>query len=73
MSTPLHTPDFAALKTRARAMTDAELAWNRQDANEAAKMADELDRAGCRIQKTGGFYRDEAGVYASEITRRLNR
>lgn len=65
-----HTPDFSAIEDRARQMTDSALAWSRQDANGAAEAADALELAGCRVLKTGGWYRDEAGVYAAEIRRR---
>ena len=70
MSNAQHTPDFALLTEIARGMTNAALFYSRKDANEAADAADALERAGCRVLKTGGFYRDEAGVYAAEIKRR---
>lgn len=65
-----HTPDFAALTERARNMTNDALRYSRKDANEAAKAADELDRAGYKVLKSGGYYRDEAGVYGAEMRRR---
>jgi hypothetical protein len=64
------TPDFALLKAKAERMTLAELEWARADANEAARCADSMERAGYRVSKTGGYYRDEAGVYATEVKRR---
>ena len=70
MSQTQHTPDFALLTEIARGMTNDALRYSRKDANEAADAADALERAGCRVLKTGGFYRDEAGVYATEMKRR---
>ena len=70
MSQTQHTPDFALLNEIARGMTNEALRYSRKDANEAADAADALERAGCRVLKTGGFYRDEAGVYAAEMKRR---
>ena len=70
MSQTQHTPDFAALTEIARGMTNDALRYSRKDANEAAEMADDLERAGCRVLKTGGYYRDEAGVYGAEMRRR---
>lgn len=64
------TPDFAALRTRARNMTDAALVYSATDAAEAAEAAEALERAGCRVLKTGGYYRDEATVYRAELRRR---
>ena len=64
------TPDFALLTEKASGMTNAELMWSRQDAASAAEHADALERAGCRVMKTGGYYRDEAGVYGAEMRRR---
>lgn len=63
----LNTADVAR---RARAMSDSALRFSRQDANEAADATETLERAGCRVSKTGGFYRDEATVYAAELKRR---
>ena len=64
------TPNFAELKRRARGMTDDALLWSANDASEAAEMAEDLERAGCRVSKTGGYYRDEASVYRTELRRR---
>lgn len=64
------TPDFTALRRRARKMTDAALLWSANDAAEAAEMAEELERAGNPVSKTGGYYRDEASVYRAELRRR---
>lgn len=66
------TPDFAALRRYARSMSPAALAFARQDCWEAAQAAEELERAGCRVSKTGGYYRDEGTVYAAELRRRAN-
>lgn len=66
----LTKPNFAELKRRARGMTDAALLWSANDASEAAEMAEDLERAGCRVSKTGGYYRDEASVYRTELRRR---
>ena len=62
--------DFEATKKRARKMTDAALLWSANDAAEAAEMAEKLERGGCPVSKTGGYYRDEAGVYRTELRRR---
>lgn len=64
------TINFDETKKRARRMTDAALIWSANDAAEAAEMAEELERAGCPVQKTGGYYRDEASVYRTELRRR---
>ena len=64
------TIDFEATQRRARKMTDAALRYSAQDAWEAAQMAEELERAGCPVSKTGGYYRDEASVYRAELQRR---
>jgi uncharacterized membrane protein len=63
----------AEITRRARAMTDEALRYARKDANEAADAADALERAGCRVSKSGGYYRDEACVYAAELRRREAR
>lgn len=70
MSQAQHTPDFALLTEIARGMTNDALRYSRKDANEASKAADELERAGHRVLKTGGYYKDEAGIYAAEMKRR---
>lgn len=62
--------DFTACRARARRMTDASLAFAANDAAEATDAAEELERAGCRVSKTGGYYRDEAAVYREELRRR---
>ena len=64
------TPDFADLIRRARKMTDAALQYSADDASGAADMAEKLELAGCRVQKSGGYYRDEAGIYRTELRRR---
>lgn len=70
MTTPQTTPDFAALKTRARAMTVDSLRYAREDCHAATEAAEALEAAGCRVLKTGGYYRDEGSVYAQELRRR---
>lgn len=70
MNQTQHTPDFALLTEIARGMTNDALRYSRKDSNEAASAADDLERAGCRVLKTGGYYRDEAGVYGAEMKRR---
>lgn len=62
--------DFAATKQRARRMTLDALRFSANDAAEAAEMAEALEQAGCPVSKTGGYYRDEAGVYRTELRRR---
>lgn len=64
------TPDFATLRQRAREMPIEFLRWSASDASRAALAADELEKAGCRVSKTGGYYRDEATVSRAEISRR---
>lgn len=58
---------LAAVADRARSMTTAELHYARLDCREAAER---LERAGVPVSKDGGFYRDEASVYAAEQARR---
>lgn len=66
------TPDFSALRSRARRMTLEGLQWSAKDAAEAAEAAEALERAGVPITgKTGGYYRDEASVYRAEYRRRV--
>lgn len=60
----------SATWARARKMTNAALRFSARDAIQAAKAADELERAGNRVTKSEGYYRDEATVYASELRRR---
>lgn len=67
MSNTQTTPDFAALKTRAGRMSIAELEYAAKDAFEAAQCAEALEAAKCYVSKTGGFYRDEASVYRTEL------
>lgn len=62
--------NWTETKRRARGMTIEALLWSAQDASEAADMAEALERAGCRVSKSGGYYRDEASVYRAEIRRR---
>jgi len=64
------TPDFGSLKTRARSMSDAALVYSYTDANFAAEMAEEFERQGLAVLKTGGYYRDEASVYLAEMKQR---
>lgn len=64
------TLDFTETKRRARGMTLEALRWSAEDASKAADMAENLERAGCRVSKSGGYYRDEASVYRAEICRR---
>lgn len=66
--------DFQATARRARRMSDAALAFSRRDAHEAAVNADALAAAGIApVDKDGGYYRDEATVYAAEQDRRARR
>lgn len=55
---------------RARRMTVEALLYSAKDASEAAEAAEALERAGCCRGKTGGYYRDEATVYRTELRRR---
>jgi len=70
MNNTQQTPDFAALTARARTMTFDALEWSANDAWEAAQAAEELEAAGYAVAKTGGYYRDEASVYRTELIRR---
>tara|TARA_R110000851_G_scaffold120002_2_gene248113 strand:- start:3681 stop:4166 length:486 start_codon:yes stop_codon:yes gene_type:complete len=72
MQSTQHTIDTDAVRARARKMSIAELEWNANDAHEAAIAAEELERAGVSVSKTGGFYRDEATEYRVELGRRLS-
>jgi hypothetical protein len=65
--------DWNATARRARAMTNEALEWSALDAADAARAADELERAGCRVSKSGGYYMDEATVYRAEIQRRREK
>lgn len=62
--------DTAEITRRARRMTVEALRWSANDAHEAALAAEDIERAGYRVQKTGGYYRDEAAVYRTELRRR---
>lgn len=62
--------DFAEIRRRARTMTVAALRYSANDASEAADAADDIERAGCRVSKSSGYYRDEASVYRAELRRR---
>ncbi len=70
MNATQSTPDFAALATRAATMSLTALRYSADDCAKAAEAADALERAGCRVLKTGGYYRDEASVYRAEIRAR---
>lgn len=65
-----HNIDTAEVTRRARKMTLEALRYSAKDASEAAVAAEAMERAGCRVQKTGGYYRDEAVVYRMELRRR---
>jgi hypothetical protein len=62
--------DTAEITRRARRMSVEALRYSAKDASEAALAAEDLERAGCRVLKTGGYYRDEATVYRTELRRR---
>lgn len=68
--TTLHTIDDNQVARRARQMTVEALRWSADDAADAATRADAMERAGFRVQKTGGYYRDEAAAYRTELRRR---
>lgn len=69
---PQHTIDTAEITRRAKRMDIEALAYSANDAHEAALAAEEMERAGLSVSKTGGFYRDEATVYRLELGRRLS-
>ncbi len=62
--------DTNEITRRARKMSPEALTFSAKDAYEAAVAAEEIERAGYRVQKTGGYYRDEAAVYRAELRRR---
>lgn len=70
MNTTQTSPDFSSLKTRARQMSTAALAYSITDCIKAAEAARALELAGCRVSKTEGYYMDEASVYSAELQRR---
>lgn len=65
-----HNIDTRAVESRARGMSIEALRFSANDAHEAAIAAEEIERAGCRLQKSGGYYRDEATIYRTELRRR---
>ena len=68
---PQQTIDTATVRRLARGMSVECLEWSANDAAEAAEMAERLEREGCRVQKTGGYYRDESTEYRAELARRM--
>ena len=70
---PQSTIDTATVRRRARRMDVESLEWSANDASEAAEMAERLEREGMRVQKTGGYYRDEATEYRAELARRIGK
>lgn len=62
--------DFKAMWVRAKGKSDAELEAAIKDCRKAALMAEELEEAGYRVLKTGGYYMDEASVYEDILRRR---
>ena len=62
--------DWTEMERRAANMTEDALHYAAADAWEAAQAAELLERAGCAVSKTGGYYRDEATVYRAELRRR---
>lgn len=73
MNQTQHTPDFEMLRRIAARMSPAALLWTANDASAAAEMAEKLERAGCRVLKSSGYYRDEASFYRAEYRRRIAR
>ena len=63
-------PELTRITTRARYMGAEALAYSANDAYEASQAADALERAGCPVLKTGGYYSDEAAIYSEELRRR---
>jgi len=62
--------DWNATQARAREMTVPELHYAMLDCHKAAEAAWQLEKAGNRVDKTQGYYHDEASVYWSEMQRR---
>jgi hypothetical protein len=73
MNATLVSLDFKFAATKAKLMTDAGLVWSANDCVKAAEAADAMELAGCRVSKTGGYYRDEAGVYRAELAKRAKK
>jgi hypothetical protein len=65
-----HNIDTEEVTRRARKMTVEALKYSANDAHEAALAAEALERAGWCRGKSGGYYRDEAVVYRTELRRR---
>lgn len=68
--TTQYSPDFSAVAARARDMSLVELVWHITDCKQAAHAARDMERAGCRVSKTEGYYLDECGVYYDELRKR---
>ncbi len=51
-------------------MSQEELRFSMRDCFDAAKAARELERGGCAVDKSEGYYMDELAVYAAELKRR---
>lgn len=62
--------NFKETAERAELMTVNELRSARKDCMEAAKAMDVLERANIRVDKDGGYYIDESGVYGAEMRKR---
>jgi len=69
-------PDWNDLEKRARKMSDEALAYSANDAMEAAECAEAIEREGIperSCAKSGGYYRDEATIYRTELRKRANK
>lgn len=65
--------NWTEIERRAKLMTVESLTFAADDAVQAAFAAEDLEKAGCRVSKSGGYYRDEASVYRTELRRRSGK
>lgn len=62
--------DWNATCEKAQRMTIEELCYAIKDCIEAGNASWDLERKGNRVDKTQGYYHDEASVYRTELKRR---
>ena len=62
--------DWNEIARRAKTMTVSELSFAIKDCREAGEAAWELEKAGCPVSKTQGYYSDESSVYCAELKER---
>lgn len=66
----MRTLDWTATQEKAHKMTIEALCYAIKDCQEAAEAAWDLERNGCRVDKSQGYYHDEASVYRAELKNR---